>query len=913
MSWSARAARLAPVAPAVIAVSLGLLPTRGADASRPPDPGEPGEKKALVLHNATIHTAAADEPIENGVLVIRDGKVEVVGPAGAVELPDGAEVRDLKGAVIIPGLVDTHSHIGVMPRPRVPAHGDGNEMSGPVQPAVRALDSIMVDDPGFRMALAGGVTTANIMPGSGNVIGGQTLYVKLRGRTVEEMRITGRLPDGTVVLGGLKMANGENPKGYGRNRQQAPFTRMKVAALQRQEFVKAREYQKKWQAHREALAAGKQAAEPDRDVGLEPLVEVLEKKRTVHFHCHRADDLMTAVRIAEEFGFELVLQHATEGYRVAEILAAKKIPASLTLIDSPGGKAETIGLLEENAAILDRAGVPVAINTDDAITESRFLLRTGAIAVRGGMSEAAALRALTITPARLMHLDHRLGSLEKGKDADFVVLSGPPFSAYTQVLETYIDGRKVFDRSKKSDWAYQAGGFALPDASDLPAPFPPAKGHAAVKASAVRSNKDPDRPARTVVLAGRVHTAAGPPIERGAVVVENGVITAVLQEREVQIRGNDAVLTAAEVTPGLIDPFCVAGLTGAWNIPADQDQDELSDPNQADLRVLDGFNPHEPLLEFLLANGVTVVHTTPGRANVIAGQSGVFRTEGRTAESAALKPVAAILVNLGEAPKEAGKGKGPTTRMAVAGLVRRAFVDAQAYKAKQAAGPASPGRQPGGAAPNPKHEALLPALDGKVPVYFAAHRADDIATALRLAAEFKLKPVIALGTEAYRMADELKKAGVPVVVHPTMQRAAGSMETLHAFLGNAAVLADKGVPVCIGTAFEGYVPKTRVLRHEASVAAANGLGHDRALRAVTIDAAKLLGIDDRYGSIEKGKVADLVLYDGDPFETRTQVTRTLLGGRVVYSRDDYLKLPFERRVLPLLGGGGGAGCCMGVW
>jgi imidazolonepropionase-like amidohydrolase len=762
-----------------------------------------------------------------------------------------------------------------------------------VQPAVRAIDSINPNDPGFRMALAGGVTTANLMPGSGNVIGGQTLYVKMRGRTVEEMRITGRLPDGTEIIGGLKMANGENPKGYGRNKQQAPFTRMKIAALQRAEFVKAKEYKAK-----------KDAGQPvERDLALEPLVEVLERKRTVHFHCHRADDIMTAVRIAEEFGFELVLQHATEAYRIADILARKKIPASLTLIDSPGGKAETIGLLEENAATLEKAGVAVAINTDDAITESRFYLRTGSIAVRGGMGEAAAIRALTSVPAKLMHLDHRLGSLEKGKDADFVVLSGPPFSAYTQVLETYIDGKKVFDRSRKADWAYQAGGFSLPnDRADLPAPYKPIKGPAGAKTPAQPDEPTDARiPGVFYILAGRIHTANGPTIENGAIAVENGVITAVGTASQVRRPPGATTLVAAEVTPGLIDAFCVAGLSGAWNIPADQDQDELSDPNQADVRVLDGFNPREPLLEFLHANGVTVVHTTPGRSNVIAGQSGVFRTDGPTVERAALKTPAAILVNLGESPKEAYKGKGPTSRMGVAGLVRKALADADAYRKKKPAGP-----------PNAKLDAMVLALDGKVPVYFAAHRADDITTALRIADEFKLKPVIALGTEAYRMADQLKKAGVTVVVHPTMQRAASSNETTHAFTGNATVLADAGVPICIGTGFEGYVPKTRVLRHEASVAAASGLGPDRALRAVTIEPAKLLGIADRHGSIEKGKVADLVLYDGDPFETTTHVTTTVMGGQVVYSRAEYLALPFERRILPLIGGGG-AGCCMGVW
>ena len=875
------------VVPAALIVSFILVPSHGAD-----DPKS--SPRALVLRNVTLFTAVDEKPIPNGVLVVAGGKIQYAGVAdSAPETPQGAEVADLKGSVVIPGLVDTHSHIGVYPRPRVPAHGDGNEMSGPVQGGVRALDSIMIDDPGFRMATAGGVTTANIMPGSGNVIGGATLYVKLRGGTVEEMRINGRLPDGTEVLGGLKMANGENPKGYGRNKQQAPFTRMKVAALQRAEFVKARDYKAKKDAGQKV----------DRDITLEALVEVLERKRTVHFHCHRADDLMTAVRIAEEFGFELVLQHATEGYRVADILAKKRIPVSLTLIDSPGGKAETIGILDENAAILDKAGVAVAINTDDSITESRFYLRTGAIAVRGGMSEMAALQALTITPAKLMHLDHRIGSLEKGKDADFVVLSGKPFSVYTQVLETWIEGNKVFDRSKKSDWAYQAGGFALPDAGkDLPDIYPPLAASRPVAAPKAKTNRDPDGSKKIVILSGRIHTATGPPIERGAILVENGTITAVMKEADFAIPADAAILTVGEVTPGLIDPFCVAGLAGAWNIPADQDQDEQSDPNQADLRVLDGFNPHEPLLEFLRANGVTVVHTTPGRQNPIAGQSGIFRTDGATVSEAAIRTPAAILVNLGESAKES-KSKGPQTRMGVASLIRKAFAEAQAYQA-------NPDRKGGGKV-NPKHEALIPALEGKIPVYFAAHRADDIATALRIANEFNLKPVIALAAEAYRMAPQLKKAGVPVVVHPTMQRAAGSMETLHTFTGNAGVLANAGIPVCISTSFEGYVPKTRVLRHEAAMAAVNGLGNERALKAVTLDAAKLLGIDDKYGSIEKGKVADLVLYDGDPFEHTTHVTHTLMNGRLAYSRDHYLKLPFERRILPLLGGGEGDGCCMG--
>ncbi|MDY3551285.1 amidohydrolase family protein [Gemmata sp. JC717] len=866
--------RFVALVPIVIALSLPFVPGAGAPvAARTAD-----ADRVTAFTGATIHTAAADRPIENGTLVVKGGRIAAVGAAADVTVPPGAEVVDLKGRVIIPGLVDTHSHVGVYSRPGVAANSDGNEMSGPVQPGVRAIDSFNADDPGIKMALAGGVTTANVMPGSGNVIGGQTVYVKYRGRSVEEMQVTGRA-GAKEVLGGLKMANGENPKGYGRGKGVAPFTRMKVAAMQRETFQKAKEYRAK-------LEGG---GKVDRDVALEPLVEVLDGKRTVHFHCHRADDLLTAVRLSEEFGFELVLQHATEGYRVADVLAKKKIPVSLTLIDSPGGKAETMGLLEENAAVLNSAGVIVTINTDDSVTESRFLLRTGAIAARGGMSEADALKAITIRAAALLHLDHRLGSLEKGKDADFAVLSGSPFSVYARVEQTWIDGRKVFD--VVPDRGYQTGGFALPAGERLPAPpeSRPVLERRDVGAPTFDGNT-PELKGAVAVTAKYIHTEGR--VFPGVIVAKDGKILHVVAGEATA--KNMPIYKAKHVTPGLIDPFCSAGLSGAWNSPADQDQDETSDPNQADLRALDGFNPREPLLDFLVANGTTVVHATPGRVNPIAGRGGVFRADG-TGADAALVPVGALVVNLGES----SKGKSPTTRMGVAALVRKAFTDADAYRTSKPA------------AKNPKHEALVPALEGKANVYFAAHRKDDIQTALRIAAEFKLKPVIALGTEGYRMAEELKKAGVPVVVHPTMLRAGGSIETMHAFTGNVAALDAAGVPVTVCTGFEGYVPKTRVLRYEAAMAAAAGMDRERALSAITINAAKLLGIDKEYGSITVGKVADLVLYDGDPFEHTTHVTHTLLRGKVAYDRAEYLKLPFERRVLPLLTGGSGTGCCLG--
>ena len=413
------------------------------------------QSDVVVVRGAKIYLATG-APIERGVLIFRGGKIDAVGSETAVSIPQAARIIDATGKVIIPGIVDSHSHIGIGPRPAVPANQDVNEGTGPIQPALRAMDAIYPADPGIRMALAGGITTANIMPGSGNVIGGQTAYVKLRGKTVEAMLIPG-------TIGGLKMANGENPKHYGRENL-APMTRMEVAALARKEFIKAQEYKRKWEEYNSKIAAGnKDTPVPERDLELAPLVEVLEGKRIVHHHTHRADDIMTVLRLADEFHFRVVIHHGTESYKIASELAKRNIPVSLTITDSPGGKLEATQVDLQAAAILDRAGVKVAVNTDDFINSSRFLLREAALTIRGGLSEETALRALTINPAVMLDLQNRVGSLEPGKDADFVVLSGNPFSVYTKVLETWIDGEKVFDRARADDLHYATGGFQVAD------------------------------------------------------------------------------------------------------------------------------------------------------------------------------------------------------------------------------------------------------------------------------------------------------------------------------------------------------------------------------------------------------------------------------------------------------------------
>lgn len=396
------------------------------------------QEKHYAFIGARVIPIAGDQ-IERGVLVVHDGKISAVGPVGAVSIPPGAQRVDVTGKVIMPGLVDTHSHIGGI---------GGADGSGPIQPDVRIFDSLNALSSGFKRAVAGGLTTLNTMPGSGHLLSGQTIYVKLRGgKTIEDLFIRDR--DGGV-MGGIKMANGTN------SQRDKPFpgTRGKSASLVREKYIKAQEYRDKI-----ARANGDADKMPPRDIGLEALVEVLEGKRIVHHHTHRHDDIMTVIRLAKEFDFRVVLHHVSEAWKVADEIAESGVPCSIILVDSPGGKLEAVDLVLKTGGVLEKAGAKVAFHTDDWITDSRVFFRSAALGVRAGMSRAGALRALTLAGAEMLDLGDRIGSLEVGKDADFIILSGDPLSVYTKVLETWVEGQRVFDRSDPRDYLYAVGGY----------------------------------------------------------------------------------------------------------------------------------------------------------------------------------------------------------------------------------------------------------------------------------------------------------------------------------------------------------------------------------------------------------------------------------------------------------------------
>jgi imidazolonepropionase-like amidohydrolase len=399
------------------------------------------QEQPHVFKGATLITIS-NGVITNGAMVVQNGKIAAVGAAETTALPADAVVIDVTGKTIMPGLVDTHSHLG-----RV----DGGDRSATLHPDVRALDAIDVKDTSLKKALAGGITTLNIMPGSGYLMSGQTAYLKLRdGQKIEDLLYCN--DPLTEICGGMKMANGTNPLG------DPPFsgTRAKSAALVRQLFIKAQEYKAKIVA-----AHGDPQKMPERDLQMEALVEVLDGKRIVHHHTHRHDDILTVLRLQKEFGFRVVLHHVSEGWKVAEEIAAVKIPCSIIYIDSPGGKLEAVNLLPQTGAVLEKAGVDVAFHTDDGITDSRLFFRSAAFAVRYGMSREKALEGLTLAGARMLDLQDRIGSLTPGKDADFIILSGDPLSVYTVVEQTWVEGQKRFDITNPEDRNIATGGYKV--------------------------------------------------------------------------------------------------------------------------------------------------------------------------------------------------------------------------------------------------------------------------------------------------------------------------------------------------------------------------------------------------------------------------------------------------------------------
>jgi len=386
------------------------------------------------------------DPIDDGTVLVVDGKIAAVSGPG-FKVPPGADVVDAAGKWVLPGFIDAHAHLGVYEEGEGWAGTDSNELTGPVQAHVRVVDAINPADEGFRDAIAGGVLAVNINPGSGNPIGGQTAAIRCWGRTVEDMVL--REP------AGLKSALGENPKRVYGDRKETPSTRLGTAAVIRSAFVEASNYLAKLDS--ENLSSERNGPTP-RDLKLEALGRVLRREIPWRQHCHRADDIATAMRLAREFGYELVIDHGTEAHLLADRIAAAGIPVVIGPLFTSRSKVELRNRSLANPGRLAAAGVTIAITTDHPVVPVHFLIHQATLAVKEGLDPVTALRAVTINPARIIGVADRLGSLTVGKDGDLVIWSGDPLEVMSRAEAAYIGGRGIY----RYDYGSRSGAFVTP-------------------------------------------------------------------------------------------------------------------------------------------------------------------------------------------------------------------------------------------------------------------------------------------------------------------------------------------------------------------------------------------------------------------------------------------------------------------
>ena len=372
----------------------------------------------LAITNCQIITME-EKDLACGTILIENGKILEVGEK--IDIPSGAEIIDGQGKMVLPGFIDAHTHVGIAEEIYQIEGDDTNEISQPITPELRALDAINPQDLGFKDALLGGVTTVMVTPGSANVIGGLVTVLKVQGKSIDEMVIR---PEA-----GLKIALGENPKRVYGNQKKMPYTRMATAAMLRQAFIEAQNYQNK--------------KDRERALKYEHILKVLEGAIPLRAHAHRADDILTAIRIAKEFGVKIIIEHCTEGHKIIDELLKDNIPAVVGPSLITRAKVELGERSFQTPGILAEAGVKVALMTDHPVIPIQYLVVCAALAVKEGMDEKKALEAITIRAAEILEVDHRVGSIKKGKDADLVIWSGHPLDIKSKPEQVIINGRKV--------------------------------------------------------------------------------------------------------------------------------------------------------------------------------------------------------------------------------------------------------------------------------------------------------------------------------------------------------------------------------------------------------------------------------------------------------------------------------------
>ena len=892
------ARRFISIVCSIACIAAASLAARPEAQTRTPD--------VVAIKGATILTATRGT-IQNGTIVLRAGKIAAVGANAAI--PSGADVVDAAGKFVSPGIIDCHSHI---------AADSINEGGTTVSSMTGIEDVFDPTDVDIYRDLAGGVTAANVLHGSANPIGGKNYVIKLRwGKTrAEDFAFQGAPP-------GIKFALGENPKRRGGgagapagNQPRYPGTRMGVEYVIRDAFVRAKAYQADWQEYERRQKAGEHAAAPRRDLQLEPLVEILEGKRLVHAHSYRADEILMLLRVADEFGFKIAtLQHVLEGYKVAKEIAAHGAGAS-TFADWWGYKIEAIDAIPYNAALMTRKGVVTSVNSDDAEL-ARHLNTEAAKSMKwGGLSEDEALALVTINPAKQLRIDGRAGSLEVGKDADVVIWNHHPLSSYAIVDRVYIDGQKYYDREddqkRMTELAREKQSLVNAEKGERRGPTtteqaPPRGNDTNGARTATSGGAAPEAigtagQSRSFALPGaakgvlaitnaKIVPVTRPPIDRGTIIVRDGIIENVGANVAVPSGARVIDAAGAEVYPGFIDAQTTIGLDdpGAGNFG---DANEFLDFNPQ-LRAQVAFHNDSEAIPVARANGLTTVVATPG-GGMLGGQAAVMDLDGFTWEESTVAASVGVTFQFprlgGGGGRGGGRGGPPADRSyddlkkerdAQLDRLARLLDDARAYG--RAAGPSR--RR------DLVLESLVPIVEKRQPLITRVANELEIRDAIAFADRAGVRLVVAAPpAEAALAAPLLKEKNVPAILLQVLTLPSRRDLPHQASYAAAAELAKAGVKFAIAVPSD---TNARQLPYHAAEAVAWGLPRDEALKAVTINAAEILGVGDRIGSIEPGKIANLVVANGDPLEVRTAITHVVIAGRDVPMDNRQLAL-FER-------------------
>lgn len=790
-----------------------------------------------------------------GDVLVQGGKIKEVGQN--LTAPEGTATVDATGLFVMPGIIDTHSHFSIS--------GGVNEGTLSVVPEVRIRDVIDSDDVQIYRALAGGVTMARLLHGSADCIGGQDAVVKLKyGAPSNEMLVDSKK--------GVKFALGENVK---RSDGRFPNTRLGVEAVMVRSFTEAQEYKRKWKEYEDSKGSASPKIEPRRDLRLEALADIIDGNILVHSHCYRSDEIVMLLRVADRFGFHVKsLQHVLEGYKIAAEIAAHGASCS-TFSDWWAYKIEAFDAIPQNAALLTEAGVLTMVKSDSNELMRHLNTEAAKIMKYGGVSEEAALRMCTINPATQLSLQERTGSIEVGKDADIAIFNGHPLSGFARCEMTLVEGEIYFERP----------GFGKVKAGEFKAPS--ARGPELHHLKMVRSPNN-QYLLKNVIL----HPVSGQVIKNAWVTIDGNKIKSIESSESVIPPNTSMTVIDANglhLYPGMIDSATILGLTELGSARETQDFSEGGD-FQPDLRALIGINPDSELIPVTRANGVLTVVTRPTGATV-SGQGAIVNLFGWTPQEMKLVDPFGLHI---EFPASqglvSGSPDGPPAGRLFARKAREEklkFLKLQFAEARRDAEAIKSGmKKP----LDPRREAMLPYATGEKPVIINANRKNDILEAIKWAEETKIKLILNGGVDAWKCADELKKKNIPVLCGPFSVMPQEAYDTYDAQYRVAARLHEAGVKYCIRSAGS---TNCRNLPYEAAMAVAYGLPAEEALKAVTLYPAQILGIADKLGSIEPGKLANLVITDGDMLEPTTQVRGLFINGVPVEPNSKQTKL-YER-------------------